>query len=181
MEPLLLIICEDNLILCDGTPVIKVLVFGIFGFGMNKVKQRGGEFMKITNTTKMLPAIVIGSVVSIVVCIAAALIGPVLVLEGTVEGVSLRIIASIVRFLAVMVGILVATHVVEDKKLITAIACAALHILVMILSAITFFVIDETALALGFLSAVLGMLCAFIAVIKRNKQLKHRHKTRRSR
>lgn len=130
---------------------------------------------------KMLPSIAIGNIVYGIVCVAAALICPIFVLNGVIEGDSFRIIANIVRWIGVFAGVMSAACLVEDRRLITVILCTVTNVLISLMCAIPFFAIDGSSIVWGLLAAALGMLCAFFLIFKQKKPIKHHRNLSRSR
>lgn len=141
---------------------------------MKSVKNRSHKI-------KMLYSVAIGDAISIVVCFFAAMACPVFVINGTIEGISVMMLANTTLCIAVFVGVLIAGLVTKEKKLLTVLLCAGSFLVFLLSCALLFFEINGTAIIGGLLSSVFGTACALLIVFRQKKRLKNKRIKRYSR
>lgn len=131
--------------------------------------------------TKVLPSLIIGNTTALAFCLCAALLCPILVLNGTLEGVYFKISVGVVHGIAAFAGIAISCLIVEEKKWITAMLCWVALMAFLVMCAILFFVIDGGSVIWGLLSSAVGVLCALLIVLKKKRTRKSVRKSSRSR
>ena len=123
----------------------------------------------------------IDNAVAIIISLCVALLCPMFVLNGTLEGISIKMTANVVQGIGVFAGVLTAGLIVEGKKWITAVYCSGVFMAFLIACAMLFFAADGALIIWGVLSCVVGMICALFIVLRKTKLRKNKSNNRYSR
>ena len=128
-----------------------------------------------------LLSVAIGNAVSVAICLGAALICPIVVLNGALESNKIRIAANIMQLISGFFGALLAGHLASSKKFTTELLCTGTFIILMIAPGILLFAADETTMISGLLCSMLGSTGALFILYRKGVSTKKRRKKRGSR